>query len=272
MSTRSLSRCLAAGLAFALALPGAPVHAAPADDLRDLIDVKGASGEAELEKRGYTHIDTSKGGNTAYSYWWSNAKQACIRVETKDGRYRTLADTDPSDCGQTKKEAGMSDGAKVALAAAAILGVAALAHKSHQRDKDRNYDEQQTADFERGYRDGLYNNPYHNYGNNRDYNDGYSRGVDERGQQSSYRGNNYGYQRSGNRPYGNFTDLRGRDTNDALRQLERRGYRSAGERQLGRDRYQWFYWNDSTGQCIDVHGRDGRIESLFETGPYACGR
>ena len=59
-------------------------------------------------------------------------------------------------------------------------------HKSHHRD-DRKYNEEETADFERGYRDGLYNNSFHNYGDNRDYSDGYNRGVDERRQQSTYR-------------------------------------------------------------------------------------
>jgi hypothetical protein len=80
----------------------------------------------------------------------------------------------------------MSDGAKVAVGAAALLGIAALAHKSHQRD-DRNYNEQQTADFERGYRDGLYNNSFNSRGGSVEYSDGYNKGVDERRQQSGYR-------------------------------------------------------------------------------------
>jgi hypothetical protein len=116
-------------------------------------------------------------------------------VTTRDGRYQALTDVDPSDCGQTKKESGMSDGAKVAVGAAALLGIAALAHKSHQRD-DRNYNEQQTADFERGYRDGLYNNSFNSRGGSGEYSDGYNKGVDERRQQSGYRygqgSDNYG--------------------------------------------------------------------------------
>lgn len=272
MPTKSMNKCLVACIVVALGLPGAPAVAAPSDDLRDLVDVKGASGESELEKRGYTHIDTDKSRSTAYSYWWSNAKQSCIRVETNDGRYRALTDTDPSDCGQTKKESGMSDGAKIAIAAAALAGVAALAHKSHQRNKDRNYDAQQTADFERGYRDGLYNNSYHNYGNNRDYSDGYSQGVEERAQQSSYRGNYSNYDRSGYRPYSSFSDLNGRDTAYAWGQLERRGFQLAGERKMRGDSGQWFYWNESTRQCVDIHTRGTQVESIFEAGSYACGR
>lgn len=165
----------------------------------------------------------------------------------------------------------MSDGAKVAIGAAALLGVAALIHKSHERE-DRKYNERQTADFERGYRDGLYNNSYHNYGNNREYSDGYSEGVEERGRQSSYRGSSFSYDRSGYRPYSSFGDLDGRDTAYAWGQLERRGFQLAGERKLSDDGYQWFYWNDSTRQCVDIHTRGTRVESIFEAGSYACKR
>jgi hypothetical protein len=183
---RRPSRTVAGLLAIALSLPAASAWAGPADDLRDLVGTKGAGGEAELERRGYTHIDTSKSSNAAFGYWWHNDKRSCIRVTTRDGRYQALVDADPSDCGQTKKENSISDGAKVAIGAAAILGVAALAHKSHHRD-DRNYDERQTADFERGYRDGLYNNSFNSRGAGNEYNDGYNQGVEERRQQSSYR-------------------------------------------------------------------------------------
>jgi len=186
MSSNRSNRYLALGAALSLALNGFPALAQTANELRDLVGAKGAGGEADLERRGYTHIDTSKSRDAAYGYWWSNQKQSCVRVTTRDGRYQALIDVDPSDCGQTKKESGMSDGAKVAIGAAALLGIAALAHKSHQRD-DRNFNEQQTADFERGYRDGKYNNSFNNRSGSGEYNDGYNKGVDERSQQSSYR-------------------------------------------------------------------------------------
>lgn len=136
----------------------------------------------------------------------------------------------------------------------------------------KNYDERQTAEFERGYRDGLYNNSCHNYGNTREYSAGYSRGTEERGRQSSYRGSYSSYDRSGYRPYSSVSDLNGRDTAYAWGQLERRGFQLAGERKMSGDRYQWFYWNESTRQCVDVHTRGQSVESLFETGSYACGR
>jgi hypothetical protein len=189
MLSNGSKRYLALFAAASLVLNSSPALAQPANELRDLVGARGAGGEADLERRGYTHIDTSKSSNSAYSYWWSNAKQSCVRVTTRDGRYQALVDVDPSDCGQTKKESGMSDGAKVAIGAAALLGVAALVHKSHDRD-DRNFNEQQTASFERGYRDGLYNNSFNNRGGGSEYNDGYNKGVAERSQQSSYRHGN----------------------------------------------------------------------------------
>lgn len=269
MHARPAPRLLACLLAGLLGLPSPAVWAGPADDLRDLVGARGAGGETELENRGYTHVDTSKTPSAAYAYWWSNAKRACVRVTTRDGRYQALVDTDASDCGQTKKESGMSDGAKVAIGAAALLGIAALIHKSHDRD-DRRLNERQTADFERGYRDGLYNSSFHNYDNSREYNDGYNKGVQERGQQTNYR--NGSAHRGGYQPYTSVSDLQGRDSAWAFGQLESRGFQLAGERSLHHGRYQFFYWNDRHGQCVDLHTRDSRVESVSETNRYACNR
>ncbi len=188
-------KCLAVVAGVSLLCNGLPALSQASNDLMDLVGARSAGGEAELERRGYTHIDTSKARDAAFGYWWSNQNASCVRVTTRDGRFQALINVDASDCGQTKKESGMSDGAKVAIGAAALLGIAALAHKSHHRD-DRNFDEQQTADFERGYRDGLYNNSFNDRGGSSgEYRDGYNRGVEERTQQSGYRwgngGNNY---------------------------------------------------------------------------------
>lgn len=133
------SQRLAFCTALSLAVTGSPAWAQTANRLQDLVGARGAGGETELERRGYTHIDTSKSRDAAFSYWWSNEAGSCVRVTTRDGRYQALMDVDPSDCGQTRKETGMSDGAKVAVGAAALLGIAALLHKSHHRD-DRNFD------------------------------------------------------------------------------------------------------------------------------------
>lgn len=190
MSACTFSRVVSACVATALMLPVVPAGATGADDLRDIVGAKGRDGEPALERRGYTFVDGGKSSNASYTYWWNNSQSACVRVTTREGRYASITDADASDCGQTRKEtakdSGLSNGAKVAIGAAALLGIAALIHKSHHRD-DRDYDERQTADFERGFRDGMYNNSYHNYGNSPEYSDGYNKGADERREQSSYR-------------------------------------------------------------------------------------
>ena len=262
-STRALSACLAA----ALALPVAPVHAAGADDLKDVVGLKGRDGEPTMERRGYTFVDVGKSSNAAYSYWWNNSSKSCVRVTTRDGNYAEIVNVDASDCGQTRKETGLSDGAKVAIAAAALLGVAALAHKSHHRD-DRNYDERQTADFERGYRDGLYNNSYHNYDNRREYSDGYSKGVEERRNQSSYR-DSY-YDRGGYQAYVNVRDLANQDSSYAFREMSRRGFSLAHERGMGSGERQWVYLNRNTRQCVEMVTRDMRVSYVGNASDSAC--
>ena len=87
----------------------------------------------------------------------------------------------------------LSDDEKTALAAAAILGLAALAHhQHHDRDttsaKDANY----KALFERGYRDGLYNEPYDTRHSSTAYANGYDAGHKERANNLAYKTSNVG--------------------------------------------------------------------------------
>jgi hypothetical protein len=236
-------------------------------DVADLVGARGAGGETELGHRGYVNHHVAKTATASYSYWWSSSKKQCIRVQTDDGRYAQIVQVPNSDCNQKDAEGGMSTGAKVAIGAAALLGVAALAHKSHHRS-DKRYDERQSADFERGYRDGLYNHPYHNYGDGREYSEGYSAGVDERREQSSYRyGSEY---RGGNRSHVYVGDLDNRDSDDARRQLERRGFRRTSDRRVGHDKHEWMFWNGSTRQCVKVRTRDDRVQSIRDVDDVDC--
>jgi hypothetical protein len=75
----------------------------------------------------------------------------------------------------------MTDAEKAALAAAALIGVAALSHhKHHHRDPAQMNDADYTAVFERGYRDGLYNEPYDSERSSAAYGNGYDAGQKER--------------------------------------------------------------------------------------------
>lgn len=258
MIRRHLSRTLSACLVAALALPAVPVHAAGADDLRDLVGARGRDGESDLERRGYTFIDNAKSSSAAYSYWWNGASQSCVRVTTRDGRYDAIVNTGLSDCGQTKKESKNNKAAAIAIGAAALLGVAALAHKSHHRD-DKNYNEQQTADFERGYRDGLYNQTYHNYSNTREYSDGYNKGAEERGRETSYRSNEGWH--SGYASYVNLQDLKGARGSSADDQMRMRGFTGRGGYKDG-ERSITTWWNGSTRQCVHMAVADGRVANI----------
>lgn len=105
-----------------------------------------------------------------------------------DGRYDAITSTLAADCGQ--KGGGGDTAAAVAVGAAALIGVIALAHKSHNHDDGQHYsDSQSEADCERGYRDGLYNQSYHNYSRSDAYANGYSAGVEQRNQETAYRPN-----------------------------------------------------------------------------------
>lgn len=201
---RSLSRALSATLCAALAVSGVPAAAqgqAPSD-LTDLLGARGRDGEFQMESRGYNLHHSAQSANSVYGYWWNTGSKKCVRVRTEDGRYQQIDTVGSPDCGQQNAQ-GMSDGAKIAIGAAALLGIAALAHKSHHRD-DQSYDERQTADFERGFRDGKYNHHFSNYSNSQEYAKGYGRGVEERDNQSSYRPEYRNYQRSSDRS-GNWT-------------------------------------------------------------------
>lgn len=77
---------------------------------------------------------------------------------------------------------------KAALAALAILGIAALAHhEDHYRQGNAPANGQQTADFERGYRDGLHNEPYNSARSSVAYGSGYDAGHKERANRLAYK-------------------------------------------------------------------------------------
>lgn len=80
------------------------------------------------------------------------------------------------------------DKAAAAAAAIAILGIAALAHgKHHYKDGYEPEDGDATAEFERGYRDGVHGYSYNEFRSTRDYAEGYQAGDRERENSMAHR-------------------------------------------------------------------------------------
>lgn len=74
-----------------------------------------------------------------------------------------------------------SDDDEKALAALALLGLAAMAHNdNHYHEGYKPANDQAMAKFERGYRDGLHNEPYDSRHSSFDYGQGYDAGHKER--------------------------------------------------------------------------------------------
>ncbi|NTV92687.1 MAG: hypothetical protein HGA72_05290 [Chlorobiaceae bacterium] len=69
-----------------------------------------------------------------------------------------------------------------AVAAAAIVGLAVNAanHQGHYKDGRRYDNDRDSREFDRGYRDGLYDTNRNNYNHTEAYRDGYRAGQDER--------------------------------------------------------------------------------------------
>ena len=71
--------------------------------------------------------------------------------------------------------------AAAAVVALGLLGIAAMAHHDdHYREGQRPQTAQEMADFERGYRDGLHNEPYDSRHSSAAYGSGYDAGHKER--------------------------------------------------------------------------------------------
>jgi hypothetical protein len=263
---RSRARGLTAVVAVALAVAPLPGQGQPVG-FSDLVGQGDDYAAKELGWRGYvlTHSD-SRDGST-WQYWWNASRKECARLAVSRGRVADVRTTDEHDCDQRSSSGsqGLSDGAKVAIAAAAILGVAALAHKSHENDRNRaSQSPQDVAEFERGYRDGMYHQGYHNYNNRPEYRDGYEQGAGKRSAETSYRSPQGGH--AGYAPYVNLQDLVGARASSADSDLRSRGFTDkGGYKASGRAYATW--WNERTRQCVQSVTSDGRIErfeSLYE--------
>jgi hypothetical protein len=71
-----------------------------APDLADLVGAKGGQAEGELERRGYVYAKGSTSGNAKYSSWYSASTGRCVMIRTEEGRYQSIVQAPPSDCGR----------------------------------------------------------------------------------------------------------------------------------------------------------------------------
>ena len=80
----------------------APVDMASAQttpsDVRDLIGVRGSSGEAQLQQRGYENTGGQVGSDRGWTYWWNARRGVCLTVATVDGRYQSIVSGPSADC------------------------------------------------------------------------------------------------------------------------------------------------------------------------------
>lgn len=231
-----------------------------APGLADLQGQKDSEASRTLGARGYT-MESESGG---YGNWWSRSDQRCVTVRSERGRVASVVTSPAPDCGQRAggKKDGISDGAKVAVAAAAILGIAALAHQAHHHDDGGHDDDaRHEADYERGYRDAV-----HGYSAEADsgtYSDGYGAGLRERSKQVPWRSE------TGRGGQGEFADLVGARAAGAETNLRSRGFtdRDAQQRD-GRSVVTW--WNAQTQQCLHVSTEDGRVATVRSVGAENC--
>lgn len=261
---------------FLLVLPVAAMMLSPVSlaaqtptAIADLVGARGAGGETQLEARGYVHIKTEKGDDRAWSYWWQSARRECVTVAVVDGRFDAITTSPATDCNQGTS--GKSSGSGAAAAAAVGVGaiaIAALAHQSHHHADGQHLSDADDAQFERGYRDGLYAQTYHNYDRSNAYSNGYSRGVEQRDYETRHR-DGQSDSAAGYAPAAKVNDLLTMRAASADVELQKRGFRTVNAYQAGETAYT-IRSNDSTGQCVQVAVTDGRVRYISTIKKSAC--
>ena len=253
-----MNRIKTAALATAAtALLAVPLAAYPASNLRDLVGARASSGESQLEARGFTYIDGSKQGSSAFTYWWHDKDDNCVQVETMGGQYVTINDASRKDCHRSDN-ADVGTAIAVAGGAALIGALIAGGHKKHHHEDNQHLsDAQAEADYERGHNDGLHNVPYHNNSRSDAYTSGYQSGVDERASNTSYHSG-----RGGHSSAASWQDLVGARA-AAIDDLGSRGFRQVDNFVNGTARYS-IWWRGDSRQCLQVITADGRLENITD--------
>ncbi|KHK93042.1 hypothetical protein [Novosphingobium malaysiense] len=247
-----LSYTVASALISSSLMGASPALAEKASHLSSINGKDAWGAEQALKERGFKHVSSHK--NTrgyVNSYWWDKDDDNCIRVEVYNDTVESIIDAKDSDCG---KSGGNTAAAVGAVAGLALLG-AVLASKSHHKG-DKNYNQQEEAEFDRGYKDGLYNASYHNYGRSDAYSHGYEVGVDERNANLSHHHNRGGYAE-----VAQYKDLQGARAAGAMDELNRRGFTQVDNFTSGNARYS-IQWRRQSHQCLQAIVANGRIDDI----------
>jgi hypothetical protein len=246
-------------LILSISLVAIPV-AAKAPALTDLVGSKASSGEMALETRGYTHIATHEAEyNTKHSYWWNSSAKHCAHVETYQGLYTAITDGTRSDCHQKASDGDAAAAIGAVAGAALIAGL--LSHKSHHK-KEAKHDQQQTQEFEFGYRDGLYNASYHNADRSDAYANGYEAGVNERNANLSHHSGRGGYAKAAK-----ISDIKGMNSIKAFDVMVERGFTSVDAFSSGNTTY-GVYYNRDTRQCVQLTNADRQVYDARDIGTH----
>lgn len=235
-------------------------------NLRHLIDERASFAENDMKNLGYVNTGGSSSSNGVYTYWWNQNQNECVCVRTTDGRYASITSTSAIDCNHDVHVSGdkKNTGAAVAVgaAAAAIIGAAILSNKSHHHKDNQHYNDHNTeAAFEQGYRDGLYNKPYHNSfkGNDqtRAYSDGYEAGVDQNHSETTHHSNHGGY-----REHFNINHLRGENVDNVNAELKRNGFRMTDTNDVADGQYMEWWYQQQTRQCYMLEYNFGTLKRI----------
>jgi hypothetical protein len=237
-------------------LAATPALAEKAKDLTYLNGRDAAEVERTIYDRGFRNVSSHRSSNGyVNSYWWQEKGDNCIVVESyeRTAQVMTIDDAPNKDCGHS---GGISGGEAAAIGVGAVLlGALIAGGKSHHRE-GRDYDETQTAEFDRGYRDGLHHARYHNYNRADAYAHGYEKGTEER--EANLRDH---HRRGGYSQVAQFADLQGTRAAGGMSELERRGFRQVDNFTSGNARYS-IQWRPESRQCLQVIVNNGRLEDI----------
>jgi hypothetical protein len=241
---------------------GAPLLAQDASQLTYLNGAAAEQAEQALYRRGFRHVSTHRtSSGFAHSYWWQDSSKHCINVDsaTSSGQVMTVNDAPASDCGHSGKLSG-GEAAAIGVGAA-LIGALIAGGKSHHKE-GRDYNREQTAEFDRGYSDGLYNGAYHNSSRSDAYAKGYEKGVDEREANLRWHSRRGGFVEAKR-----FDDLQGARAAGGMSELQARGFRQVDNFATGTTRYS-IQWQPQTRQCVQVTIADGRLYAINDIGTH----